>query len=336
MPDSINFDRSSPLDPPWPDLVISCGRHYGVVAQWVKQRAAADGHRIAHVQLGRIAAPMTNFDLVAAPAQYGLPDAPNLVRLTLPIVRPAPQRRAAVVEFWQPRLAHLPRPWTAALVGGEASRVSFGAAEAKALAARLIDLGRASGGTVMAVFGLRTPIAVRNAIRADLAAQPDLPQLIVDWPPPEPNPYAALVDLADRFLVTSDSASMIADACITDKPVELFPLPISNYVKRLSSRGLGLSIDTRRGRRRRSGLPPDLLDRLRDALVRRHWMRPWDEIRDYHYALQQAGILSTPLDAAAGGLASAVQAREIAELTRRIGELVERHPAGCRGADGRS
>jgi hypothetical protein len=42
---------------------------------------------------------------------------------------------------------------------------------------------------------------------------------------PTQNPYAAFIALADRIVVSADSASMLAEACRTGKPVMVAPLP---------------------------------------------------------------------------------------------------------------
>ena len=40
------------------------------------------------------------------------------------------------------------------------------------------------------------------------------------------NPYMGYLALADAFVVTGESASMLAEACTTRKPVAIFPLPV--------------------------------------------------------------------------------------------------------------
>jgi hypothetical protein len=42
----------------------------------------------------------------------------------------------------------------------------------------------------------------------------------------ERNPYLALLALCDAFVVTTDSVSMVADACLTGRETRLFALPV--------------------------------------------------------------------------------------------------------------
>jgi hypothetical protein len=314
LPRSIDFARSDSFAAPFPDVVVSCGRFYGMVAAWLKQQS---DHPMAHAHLGRIAAPMDSFDLVAATAQYGLPAAPNFTPLTLPFVERNERRTAAAVAAWAPQLDRLPRPWTVVLVGGPLPLMRFDTQAANLIATVAIDSARAAGGALILVVGRRTPGGVRQALAERISAS-GLAHWSVGWPAPEPNPYPAVLALGDRFIVSSDSPSMIADACVTTKPVELVRLPVADFLTRLSSRGLGLSLDARRRRRGRAGQDRDALDRLRDFLVARHWMRPWDEMRDFLHGLETHGLL----DPAAGDRAHRIQVAELDALAARIAERV--------------
>jgi mitochondrial fission protein ELM1 len=315
FPDAIDFKRSESLAGPFPDVVISCSRYYGRVGTWLKQSA---DRPMVHVHLGRIGSPMSAFDLIAATPQYGLPATANFIPLTLPFVLQDPVRTEAAVAAWRASLETLPRPWTVLMTGGPIPRVRFGGAEADRIADQAIQSAHQAGGSLILVVSRRTPGPLRERIAARIAEARELPSWSVDWPAPDPNPYPALLALGDRFVVTSDSASMIADACVTGKPVELVRLPVAEFVRRLSSRGLGLSIDARRRCRRRADKRPDVLDRLRDALVARHWMRPWDELEDFLHAIDAHGLLA----ADAGMRAQRIQAEELDHLAARIAALV--------------
>ena len=54
------------------------------------------------------------------------------------------------------------------------------------------------------------------------------------------NPYLALLGLADRFVVTGDSVSMLVEVARVGKPLAIFPLPVAGGIvpamkKRLAS-----------------------------------------------------------------------------------------------------
>jgi mitochondrial fission protein ELM1 len=308
---------ASGMTPPWPDVVIACGRTPCITAQWLKE---ITGGRLVHVQLGRLGVKPEAIDLVLETAQYGVAPTANMISLTLPIVRRDPARETAAIDTWEKPLGDLPRPWLGVLVGGPASPIPFDAADGSRLLRRMTELRRILGGSLLIAYGPRTPIPVQEILELGLSG--DRAHRVFGWPPQQPNPYPALLALADRFLVTCDSASMIADACVTGKPVEIFMLTIPEYLTRISSRGLGLSLDARRRRRHRAGLAPDILDRFRDFLVTERLLFPYRDMRDLLHVLNRAAIVGS-LEAmadepAVAGRGKALQQREIDGVKQRI------------------
>ncbi len=198
---------------------------------------------------------------------------------------------------------------------------------------RITELKRTLGGSLLIAYGPRTPNPVREILELGLSG--DRAHRIFGWPPQAPNPYPAVLALADRFLVTCDSASMIADACVTGKPAEIFMLTIPESLTRFSSRGLGLSIDARRRRRHRAGLAPDILDRLRDFLVTERLLFPYRDMRDLLHVLNKTGIVGSldamPDEPSVAGRGTALQEREIDGVKQRIIGLMRARQSGTRG-----
>jgi mitochondrial fission protein ELM1 len=317
---------ASGMAPPWPDVVIACGKVPCVTAQWLK---AFSGREAVHVQLGRLGTKPHAIDLVLETAQYGVAPTENMISLTLPIVRRDPAGAAAAIAAWEQPLATLPRPWLGVLVGGPASPIPFDAADGSRLLRRLTELKRRLGGSLLIAYGPRTPLAVQEILELGLSG--DRAHRIFGWPPQQPNPYPALLGLADRFLVTCDSASMIADACATGKPVEVFMLRIPEFLTRFSSRGLGLSIDARRRRRHRAGLAPDFLDKIRDFLVTQRLLFPYRDMRDLLHVLNKTGLVgSLDGEPAVAGRGKALQEREIDAVKQRILGLIRTRRDGIK------
>ena len=236
---SLNRGESSELAPPWPDLILDCGRRSVPVARWIHAQTAG---RSGRVHLGRPWAPYDWFDLIVSTPQYGLPPAPNLVQLTLPFHTVSAERLAAAGATWHQRLANLPRPWTAVLVGGNSTSHVFGPDAAVRLARQINAI--ANGGALLISTSRRTPPAAADALRGAVT----VPHYFHRWRENElDNPYLAFLDLADRMVVTSDSASMIAEACVAGKPVGLFALDgrpgIVLGLSRLAERGLPGAFD---------------------------------------------------------------------------------------------
>jgi hypothetical protein len=216
---AVDRRRSAPLGPPWPDVVLSSGRYTVPVARWIGRRS---GGRTRLVHLGRVGASPDRFDLVLAMPQYGVAPGPKVFAARLPFNRIAPAGLEEAAARWRPRLGHLPRPWIALLVGGPAAPLALDATRMREVAIEVAAEARALGGSVLVSTSRRTPPAVTDALDAALPS----PRLLYRWRAGDPdNPYAALLALADQVVVTADSASMLAEACRTGRPVAVAPLP---------------------------------------------------------------------------------------------------------------
>jgi len=272
--------KSSPLEPPWPDLVIGCGRRSVPVAWEIRSRS---GGTVRLVQFGRPRADLDGFDLVVSSAQYLLPEHPKVLHLVLPLQAFDPNVRARAAAEWAPRFEGLPRPRIALLVGGTAVPFVLDVPAARRLAEQVNALVRAEGGSVLISTSRRTPEASARAICEGVEA----PVYVHRWTPAaEPNPYPAYLALADAFVVTGDSASMLADACSTGRPVWIADLPthrsLRSHLKNLVRRGLGGRSGPGHGNAGR-------LARLRSAALARGWIRYSRDLHALHEALVAAG-----------------------------------------------
>ncbi|TXH35114.1 MAG: hypothetical protein E6Q98_16360 [Rhodospirillaceae bacterium] len=254
---------------PWPDAVIGIGRGGLRLAAWIKEQS---GGRTRIIVLGRVEGPLGVCDLVVTTAQYGLPDNANVIRLTLPFTAEiSPDDGALTV--WKTQFEALPKPLIGVLVGGPSSPLIFGKPEGERLAADLTKMAGATGGSLLIATGRRTPPEVASLLADLTKSSPDrhrfLPFPPEGFPRPEDNPYRAIVSLADRFVVTADSVSMLADAALTGRPITLFDLPVEPDKPTFKER-------LRRRRRRRfvTGRRKDVIDLAYDWAVRRGRARP--------------------------------------------------------------
>jgi mitochondrial fission protein ELM1 len=192
-----------------------------MAALWAQEQS---GGRTKIVLVGRPKRWAERFALIVAPSQFQIPPRPNLVQLALPLMRADPEAVAAAAEAWRPRLADLPRPLTAALVGGETKPFRFDAAVARTLAGQLEELVKRDGGTLYVSTSRRTRPEVAAALEAALPED----ALLYRWTPETgaDNPYLALLGHADRFVVTGDSVSMMVEVASLGKPLAIFPFPV--------------------------------------------------------------------------------------------------------------
>ena len=221
--------ESSSLQPPWPDLVVSAGRRNEPIARWIRAQAAAEGHRVRLVHLGRPWSRLQHFDLIVTTPQYRLPQRPNILQNPAPLHRVTARRLREEAELWAPRFAHLPRPWIAVLIGGGVAPYVFDHGTAERLARGASGLAAAGGGSALISTSPRTPALTVPA----LCAQLTVPSHVFRWAREQSeNPFYGMLALADEIIVTGDSMSMLTEACATGKPVHIFDLGEGQHTMR--------------------------------------------------------------------------------------------------------
>ena len=214
----IDPERSAALEPPWPELVLTVGRSPANVALWVQEQSG--GHtRI--VLVGKPSGLMERFTLIVISTEILLAPYPNVLRISMPLMRidETAVRQAAL--DWKARFAELPRPLVAIMVGGPTNPFVYN----HSVTDKLIEAANRvcrQGGTPYITTSRRTPAAIVEKLETGLPAQAKLFAWRADA---GENPYMGLLGLADRFIVTGDSISMMVEVTRLGKPLEILPLP---------------------------------------------------------------------------------------------------------------
>ncbi|MCZ6869241.1 MAG: ELM1/GtrOC1 family putative glycosyltransferase [Gammaproteobacteria bacterium] len=214
------------LTPPWPDLVLSAGRRNEPVARWIQKVADKE---VKLVHLGRPWASAVRFDLVVSTPQYPLAAAGNVMVNDLPLHRIDEAGLTRAASAWAERLSELPRPYVVLLAGGNSGAYVFTREKAQYLGHAVARQARDLGGSVLVTTSARTPGAAVAALRSVI----DVPSFFFDWNEDrrtdgrrQDNPYLGYLALGDHFVVTGESMSMLAEACATGKPVQVFDLGV--------------------------------------------------------------------------------------------------------------
>jgi mitochondrial fission protein ELM1 len=215
----LGIDRaaSGELQAPWPDLVISAGRRNEPVARWIRKQS---GERTRLVHIGRPWARPDNYDLLITTTQYFLPAGDNILLNQLPLSGWQPQSLDSAALRLQPEIAHLPRPWIAVFVGGDSGKFVFTSSKGRRLGKAAVALADGQGGSLLVVDSPRTPPVAGDAVQAQLRAT----DYCRRWGRGGDNPYLGLLALADAFVVTGESMSMLAEAVAMDKPLHIFDI----------------------------------------------------------------------------------------------------------------
>jgi mitochondrial fission protein ELM1 len=220
--------------PPWPDLLISCGRRTVALATAIRRASA--GHTLAvHVQdpLARPGA----FDLVIA-MQHDAVVGPNVLKVVTALHGVTPEKLAEAGGIWRDRLGSGPGLLAGVLIGGPTGGKLFPTGAFTAALTRL----RVEQGVRLAIApSRRTPPGLVAAVTAAFEGDPG----VFIWDRESDNPYLGILALSDRLVVTSDSVSMISEALTAGHPVEVFGEPQNarhaQFLRALTDDGL---IDT--------------------------------------------------------------------------------------------
>jgi mitochondrial fission protein ELM1 len=207
-------DKGLRLQLPWPDLVIGCGRNTAAPALAI--RRASEGRTVAaQIQDPRIG--HDEFDLMLVPEHDRL-RGPRIIPTKGALHRVTPEKLAVARQQF-PELDVLPRPILGVLIGGSNRAYRLTLERLGEIADAIARSLRVTGGSAVLTPSRRTGAAGIALLRERLAG---LPAAI--WDMTGDNPYYAYLGIADAFLVTGDSVSMVSEAAATGQPVHILDL----------------------------------------------------------------------------------------------------------------
>ncbi len=206
----VDPERDRPA-PPWPDVLIGCGRGTAALSMAIRK---ASGARTLTVQIQDPLAPARRFDLVVALAHDAI-SGPNVVKVTTALHDVTSERLADAATAWSGRMPAGDGPLVGVILGDPTRGGRFAADVALLAGLRRL---RAGGARLAIVASRRTPEAVIASLREPFFGDAG----VLVWDRQGDNPYLGTLALADRLVVTSDSVSMISEALATPHPVEVF------------------------------------------------------------------------------------------------------------------
>ncbi len=191
-----------PLAPPWPDLVIGCGRNTARPALAIRR---ASGGRMLAAQIQDPRVGRDEFDMLFVPEHDRL-RGPRILVTRGAIHRVTSELLAAERRRF-PALEALPRPVLGVLIGGSNRTYRLDLRRLGEIAEMIGAVLRRTGESGLAL------------LRGRLVGLP-----AVVWDGAGDNPYYAYLAVADALLVTADSVSMVSEAAATGKPVHILGL----------------------------------------------------------------------------------------------------------------
>jgi mitochondrial fission protein ELM1 len=203
-----------------PRLAICAGPRAAAVGLWLKARFGCRLVQCLGPGIGgwlRAGA----FDLLVLPEHDRPPDLPNVFPVYGTPHRLSPLALGQAASAWAERLAHLPRPRVALLVGGRVRGSELPPASTHALGRRVARMAARQHGSVLAATGRRTGGEASDALAAGLGRAM---HLLYRWGEPGEDPTLGFLATADVIVVTAESERVLAEACATGAPV-FYALP---------------------------------------------------------------------------------------------------------------
>lgn len=206
--------ESDPLTPPWPDLIISCGRRSAPLALAIKKQSQGKTFCL-HIQN-----PIFNhasFDLIVAPEHDNI-KGPNIITNKGALHHVTQEKIDKALEIHAPLFKEFPKPYSAVLLGGNTHRYKMTEAAMNDIIKKILSIRDITKGSVLVTPSFRTPF--RSTLQQALHNEPRIFLAEIETL----NPYLAMLGIADFIFVTDDSVNMVSEACMTGKPVYILPL----------------------------------------------------------------------------------------------------------------
>ena len=312
----LNKARSSALNPPWPDIVISTGWRPAPIARWISQQNNGKTRTIQVGRKGGFAADL--FDVVITPSYYGFAPHPHRIETPAPLNELTPESLVQVSQRWPNLFDHAPHPRIILAVGGSTARFTLTKDFARNIGNQLRGLADSCGGKIFAVTSPRTGKEVSQVLQSVL--KPD--HHVHEWQPNQSdNPYLAYLAGADVIIVTGESESMLAEAASLGKPVYIIPLPEKPPTWRIRlSEAIVERAQSQPLNKRGTVRPQQGLERFCARLIQSGFVQPRRDLASLHDSLIKRGIARPFGEPIENGLRP--QLRETERVARQIKDIL--------------
>lgn len=206
------------VSPPWPALAMGVGRQSIPLVLHLRRASQHHAQPTRVIQLQDPVIDPKHFDWVVAP-QHDQLNGPNVMATLGALHRITPARVAEAVGDFSHLWQHLPPPHWVVLLGGNNGAYTLGAAQIQNITKQLQILHAQRGGSFLVTASRRTGA---QHIAQWRAAMQNMPHYFYDGD--GPNPYMAMLGVAEALLVTCDSVNMLSEAASTGKPVYILLL----------------------------------------------------------------------------------------------------------------
>jgi mitochondrial fission protein ELM1 len=312
---SVKRGRSDPLEPPWPDLVISTGRRGVPIARWIARQSRG---RTRVVQIGRRGGYVVDgFDLVVTCSHFRLLPHHRRLEILTPICGVTDAALAEATRLHPGFRDDGAEGPVVVVVGGSSGHHELDAEAARRLGEDVLRL--AGDRRIVAITSPRTGTDATDALADALGDRVELHR----WKEgAADNPYLACLAAAGTLVITGDSESMLSDATAVGVPVYVYPMREKPLTAKVRYREWVRARAYARPMKRRKGTvrPQKGLEAFCSRLLARGFVRIRRDVGQLHRDLAERGI-ARPFGEP---LSSSPRAphREIDEVAHRVREIM--------------
>lgn len=216
-------EKSDRLNGPYPDFLISCGRQAILPALHVKK---ASGGRTIIIHIQNPVINPNHFDALVVPQHDHITGLNVIQTLGAPHRISSEKLEKERLRFPAFKKKSTDKKIIGVLIGGACNAYPMNQQSAQKLMDSLKDFTQ-KGYRLLISPSRRTPAFVIDMLNNQLLN--DNSEMVYLWDMQGENPYFSILTNADALVVTCDSVCMITEACVTNKPVYLFPLEGGNH-----------------------------------------------------------------------------------------------------------
>jgi mitochondrial fission protein ELM1 len=213
----INNNDRKQFKPPWPKLIIGCGRKSAPIGRWIKK----ESHNYSkYIQIMWPAYPYKDLDLIFTPSHDNINNKKNVINIqTSPNIIDKKLLSESKVK-WKTEFNQLNQPRITLVIGGDTKLHKFNANHIKQLFIEIKEVMNDKG-SLLITTSRRTSKEAYEAIKNEIRK---LKIQSVFWDPKykNPNPYYGYLSYADIVIVTGDSVSISSEVCATGKPLLIY------------------------------------------------------------------------------------------------------------------
>jgi mitochondrial fission protein ELM1 len=209
----IDLDLSSPLSPPYPQLIISSGRKTAAVSNYIKKHSI--NSFVVHIMNPDMN--FDNFDLICLPKHDEREDYAKYNNIVYSMGALSYSDSSKINEDTMPKL---PAPFVSLIIGGTTKNGDYSIEELEWLSTKANSLAKNIKASLLITTSRRTPIEVTDILRGKIT----VPHYFYDWHKMQniANPYPAFLKLSDYFITTGDSVSTCSEILATGKPLYIY------------------------------------------------------------------------------------------------------------------